>query len=64
MKPENFPGRKNDKRIDALARLLEQKPVTDEQKEKIAREIKHLESTITSPGEAYAVRTKKNRSVK
>jgi uncharacterized protein (UPF0371 family) len=68
----NFPGRKNDRRIKALARLKNNLnihiPETPENKEdlknrkaRINREIQILEERILEPQVARGIRSKKRR---
>ena len=55
MKCKNFPGRKNQRRIEALARMLPYRLQSNE----AAR----LERLIVDPTTARAIRTKKRRSL-
>lgn len=72
MKPKNFPGRKNDRRIKVLS-LLEKNltipiPIVPDTKEinekrlvRIKNEIANLKGKIVEPMFARGIRTKKHR---
>ena len=62
MKPKNFPGRKNDRRKGALARLGSGVSLIGEGKKE--REQRALMSRIMSDGMARSIRTKKDRSAR
>lgn len=55
-KPKNSPGRKNDRRIAALARRIKEGASK--------QEIANIQAKILPPAVARAVRTKKDRSAK
>jgi hypothetical protein len=61
MKPRNFPGRKNDRRKAALARL---NPLTAFNPEKAKQEQSVLKSRIIPDSMARGIRTKKDRSAR
>jgi len=62
MKPKNFPGRKNDRRKGALARLGSDISLTGEGEKE--REQRALMSRIIPDGIARSIRTKKDRSAR
>lgn len=66
MKPANFPGRKNERRIGALSRLYGVISKTnDERRLQLAHtEMRNLGKRIVSSDNARAIRTKKDRSDK
>lgn len=57
MKPKNFPGRKNNRRISALARLKAKVSLKDA--DKVHMDV--LTKRILDKNEARRVRTKKDR---
>jgi len=72
MKPKNFPGRKNDRRIKVLDRLEKNLtipiPIVQDAKEihekritRIKNELVILKSRIIEPAMARGMRTKKSR---
>jgi hypothetical protein len=61
MKPANFPGRKNDRRKGALARL---RPATAFNPEKATKEQEVLRSRILPDSMARGIRTKIDRSAR
>jgi hypothetical protein len=66
MKPANFPGRKNERRISALSRLygVISKTNSERRLEIAQTEIRNLGKRIVSPDAARANRTKKDRSAR
>jgi hypothetical protein len=65
MTPKNFPGRKNDRRMAALARLGKDNggtPVGRTSGKSLEVDREHLASLVTTPEMARAIRTKKDRS--
>lgn len=65
MKPKNFPGRKNARRCEALARLDQHMAsfVADGRRLDLAnKERSALRSRIVAPDVARSIRTKKDRS--
>lgn len=68
MKPKNFPGRKNDRRIVALARLRDRLAIAPPAPwgatiiDRLQKEIDTLEDRIVDDDTARQVRTKKDRS--
>ena len=60
MRPKNFPGRKNQRRISALKRLIERgvKPFSSQDIEKARLEQRSVDQVA-----ARAVRTKKRRAL-
>lgn len=66
MRPANFPGRKNERRIDALARLTKSisKTVDPERLAAIHNEMRFLGAIIVPVSVARSIRTKKDRSAR
>ena len=60
MKPKNFPGRKNERRISALKRMEEQLATTTTNKF-ISRDIEKTKTKIINPAAALTTYTKKHR---
>lgn len=56
MKPKNFPGKKNDRRIRQLNKLNYIK----EKKSDEEKDIKNLENKIMAPLDAKNIKTKRN----
>lgn len=73
-KPRNFPGRINDRRVSALARIEQQlasgtkvhgfatEPLTEQDRARLQREGDALALRIRPAEQQRAIRTKKNRS--
>lgn len=59
MTPKNFPGRKNQRRIDAVALATKK-----ENGEAAKIELDNLRQAIAAPDAARAIRTKKDRSAR
>lgn len=58
MKPKNFPGRKNQRRIDALKRMSGCKKAHDN-----VSTIENTEAKIVDPAIAITIQTKKHKKV-
>lgn len=64
MKPKNFPGRKNDRRIGAEGRRLRM-PIFDARSERLHKqELEALQARILPDSMARGIRTKKDRSAR
>lgn len=64
MKPKNFPGRKNDRRLGALRRLGKLNGGTPPGRTKgpeLQANINRLAALVMPPDDARAIRTKKDR---